>query len=413
MIKFLRIFAALILFSGQVFAQATQVSSGSVIGNPTAARAPSQPATITAMIDRALSSTQGSMLYRNATVWVALAPGTVGLPLLSGGAGANLAYGIPPLSAGGTGANLTASNGGIFYSTGTVGAILSGTATAGQIIRSGSSAAPSWSTATYPATTAAGTVLASASANTLAGTATPTLGVAGSVVGSLSFANATSGGITLQPVAGALGTAVLTLPAATDTVAVLAASQAFTNKTYNGNSWTAGTGTLTIAAGKTLTADNSITISGTDGKSGIFTTTLTVNGNDGTLAFGAAGKTATFNNSIAFSGTDSTTMTFPSASANIPQRVASGTLALATSAISSATCTSAQTAVATGTATTDVVNASFNGDPVAVTGYVPLTSGMLTIIVYPTADTFNAKVCNNTTASITPGAITLNWQVLR
>lgn len=97
----------------------------------------------------------------------------------------------------------------------------------------------------------------------------------------------------------------------------------------------------------------------------------------------------------------------------VASRVASGAKALATSAISSAACTSAQTATATGTLTTDSVMASFNGDPTAVTGYVPLTAGMLTIIVYPTADTVNFKVCNNTSGSITPGAITLNWQVIR
>ena len=93
--------------------------------------------------------------------------------------------------------------------------------------------------------------------------------------------------------------------------------------------------------------------------------------------------------------------------------VAKGTLALATSAISSAACTSAQTFTATGVVTTDIVLASFNGDPTAVTGYVPLTTGMLTIIVYPTADTINVKVCNNTGSSITPGAITLNLSAVR
>jgi hypothetical protein len=93
--------------------------------------------------------------------------------------------------------------------------------------------------------------------------------------------------------------------------------------------------------------------------------------------------------------------------------VATNTLALATSAITSATCTSAQTATATGLLTTDVVIASFNGDPTAVTGYVPLVAGMLTIIVYPTANTFNVKVCNNTSGSITPGAITLNLKGVR
>lgn len=93
--------------------------------------------------------------------------------------------------------------------------------------------------------------------------------------------------------------------------------------------------------------------------------------------------------------------------------IASGAKALATSAIASATCTSAQTDTATGTATTDAIIASFNGDPTAVTGYVPLVTGMLTIIAYPTANTVNFKVCNNTSASITPGAVTINWRVVR
>jgi hypothetical protein len=95
------------------------------------------------------------------------------------------------------------------------------------------------------------------------------------------------------------------------------------------------------------------------------------------------------------------------------QVIASGAKALATGSISSATCTTAQTDTATGVLTTDAIAASFNGDPTAVTGYVPLTSGMLTIIVYPTANVVNFKVCNNTAGTITPGAITINWRVVR
>lgn len=56
------------------------------------------------------------------------------------------------LSQGGTNASLTASNGGIVYSGSSALAVLAGTATAGQVLQSGSSAAPSWSTATYPST---------------------------------------------------------------------------------------------------------------------------------------------------------------------------------------------------------------------------------------------------------------------
>ena len=93
--------------------------------------------------------------------------------------------------------------------------------------------------------------------------------------------------------------------------------------------------------------------------------------------------------------------------------VFSGTLTLNTTLIASAACSTAQTVTATGTATTDTIIATFNADVTGITGYVPLTTGMLTIIVYPTVNTINAKVCNNTSASITPSAVTLNVRVAR
>jgi hypothetical protein len=102
-----------------------------------------------------------------------------------------------------------------------------------------------------------------------------------------------------------------------------------------------------------------------------------------------------------------------SAAGGITSTIASGTSAMGTGAISSATCATVVTTAATNVATTDVVSASFNSDPTAVTGYVPLTTGMLTIIAYPTSGNVNFKACNNTNASVTPGAITLNWRVVR
>jgi hypothetical protein len=95
------------------------------------------------------------------------------------------------------------------------------------------------------------------------------------------------------------------------------------------------------------------------------------------------------------------------------QTIASGTAALGTGAISSATCATVVTVSATGVAATDDIMADFNASPIAVTGYVPSASGMLTIIKYPTANNVNFLVCNNTSSSITPGAITLNWRVVR
>lgn len=74
---------------------------------------------------------------------------------------------IVGLNQGGTSKALTASNGGIVYSDADSMEILSGTATANQIVMSGSSSAPSWSTATYPATTTINRILYSSAANTI------------------------------------------------------------------------------------------------------------------------------------------------------------------------------------------------------------------------------------------------------
>jgi len=77
-----------------------------------------------------------------------------------------------PLVYGGTNANLTASNGGIVYSTSSAMAILSGVAAANRVLLSGNATAPAWSTATYPATTTVSQLLYSSATNTVAGLAT-------------------------------------------------------------------------------------------------------------------------------------------------------------------------------------------------------------------------------------------------
>lgn len=126
----------------------------------------------------------------------------------------------------------------------------------------------------------------------------------------------------------------------------------------------------------------------------------------------ADGKTATISNTLTFTGTDGSSAAFGTGG-TVAYRIASGTKSLATGAISSATCTAAQTDTATGAATTDAVIATFSADVTGTTGYVPLTTGMLTIIAWPTANTVNFKVCNNTASSIAPGAVAINWRVLR
>jgi hypothetical protein len=76
------------------------------------------------------------------------------------------------LARGGTNANLTASNGGIFYSTASAAAVLAGTATAGQLLISGASTTPAWTTTTYPATNAINTLLYASAANVMGALAT-------------------------------------------------------------------------------------------------------------------------------------------------------------------------------------------------------------------------------------------------
>lgn len=150
--------------------------------------------------------------------------------------------GLLPLANGGTNANLTASNGGVVYSTASAFAVLSGTATARQMLQSGATAAPAWSTATWPATTTTQQILYSSAANTVAGlsavnggvpnygptgtlavTAAPVLGVPGTSTGSIGFGGSTSGTATITAQATA-GTPTLTLPNASGTFAVNASS---------------------------------------------------------------------------------------------------------------------------------------------------------------------------------------------
>lgn len=183
-----------------------------------------------------------------------------------------------------------------------------GTITSGSFCSAASSTSIQCTTAP-----AAGQIL-----NNNAFTATPTLGASGTL-GSLTLGNATSGTVTLAPVAGALGTVTVSLPATTGTAMVVMAS--------------------------------------------------------GTAAMGTGAITA---NTCA-------TVVTPSAS--------SGSL--------------------TGVATTDVILWSPNADPNAITGYGKASADGLKVYVYPTANTVNFLVCNGSGSSITPGALTFNWKVVR
>lgn len=160
---------------------------------------------------------------------------------------------------------------------------------------------------------------------------------------------------------------------------------------YNGSSWVAtGVG---IAASASATAS---TLDLRDGSGNVIATNTV-----------AAGKTAM--------ATDTAVATGQLATAHIPYAIAHGTVSLGTTTVSTGTCSSAiDGGTATGVLTTDVVSASANADPTGVTGYKPATTGTLYVWAYPTSDHVNFKLCNNTSADITPGsAVTLNWYALR
>jgi hypothetical protein len=149
--------------------------------------------------------------------------------------------------------------------------------------------------------------------NTETVTGVKTFGSAGAV-GRFKLAGTTSGTTTLDASATASGT--LTLPAATDTLIGKATTDILTNKTFDtaatGNSFsingvaaTANTGT-----GAVVRATSPALVTPALGVA----TATSLNGNAftaGTYTLtGAAAKTLTFNNSLTLAGTDATTLTF-------------------------------------------------------------------------------------------------------
>lgn len=102
-----------------------------------------------------------------------------------------------------------------------------------------------------------------------------------------------------------------------------------------------------------------------------------------------------------------------SSAGGLTTTVFTGTVALGTTLISSASCNLVTLSI-TGLLTSDVLLAGWSSNPIATTGYIPATAGMLTILAWPSAGQGNFEICNNTSSSVTPGAsLTLNVKVVR
>ncbi len=174
----------------------------------------------------------------------------------------------------------------------------------------------------------------------------------------------------------------LPLITGTDTLAVLGLSQTFSGTqtfgtlvttTINGNTFTTGTGTLTIAAGKTLTQNATQTFAGVDG------------------------KTITFNNTITFAGTDGTTMTFPTTTATIARTDAAQTFT-GVQSMTSPAITTGITAVGATFALINTVSTTVNFAGAATTLNMGAATGTATI-ANATVTFSNATVLNINGAS--------------
>ena len=127
-----------------------------------------------------------------------------------------------------------------------------------------------------------------------------------------------------------------------------------------------------------------------------------------------AGSTQTVTSSaIVAADITSATITHTQTDSTFPTLVGGSTAAMGTGAITSGTCATVVTVAITGALTTDTIVYTPNVDPTGVTGYAPSASGSLYIWAYPTSGNANFKVCNNTSGSITPSALTLNFKVIR
>ena len=97
-----------------------------------------------------------------------------------------------------------------------------------------------------------------------------------------------------------------------------------------------------------------------------------------------------------------------------PAAIFSGEATMLTAEIAPNVCAASEVSqAAVGIASTDVVTMSFQSDPSGAAGYGAGAVDGLVIYGYPGSDVVLFKVCNVTATAITPGAMTINWQVAK
>ena len=183
------------------------------------------------------------------------------------------------LANGGTNANLIASNGGIFYSNASAGAILSGTATAQQLLLSGASTTPQWSTTSYPITNAINTLLYASSSNVMSALATANSAVfvttsagvpgwSGTMTNGQIIIGNTSGTPTAATISAGSG---ITVTNGSGTITIASSTSGFTWSTVSGTSQSAAVnngyitnnaGAVTVTLPTTFSIGDAVEIKG-------------------------------------------------------------------------------------------------------------------------------------------------------
>jgi hypothetical protein len=136
--KLLSALLATFLFASAAYAQSVgKLQPGNVWGNSGASAAYGSSVSVGAIFDQQFTcSARGSILFRGAAAWTCLAPGTINFSLLSGGAGADLAWGTLPVAGGGTGLT-SGTSGGIPYFSASGTMASSGALTANRLVLGG------------------------------------------------------------------------------------------------------------------------------------------------------------------------------------------------------------------------------------------------------------------------------------
>jgi hypothetical protein len=145
--------------------------------------------------------------------------------------------------------------------------------------------------------------------------------------------------------------------------------------------------------------------------SSVYTTSEIANGQLGSLAYviGTGVEVCT----AVTSGSCTTWTTVGGGGGAVTKVCSQVAITMPTALIASAAESTTATGTCTGLTTSDSVSCTAAVHLSGVTGFAPSTSGILTVLVWPTSNTINLSYENNTAGSITPGALTIHCGAFR